>query len=396
MRIIFFSQHFAPEVTASRARAQAFAEGLTARGHEVEVIAAVPNHPDGVVPPGYGGKFIDRRHLDGYAVTYVWVRTSSAKTALSRLAVYGTYAASAATAASLSPRPDVVLATSPPLPVASAAAIAARRHRVPWVMDVRDLWPEAAVTLGELTAPRVIAAAERLERGLYRGAAEIVTVTGAFRDQIATHVDRAKIEVIPNGTTQLWLDAGAEEPDREAAGLPADQFVWVYAGNLGIAQGLEHAIDAAAQLGSGFRLVLLGSGPQKRSLQERAAACEPGTVEFREPVQAAAAARQLRAADALLVSLDPAPEMAKFIPSKLFDYCALRRPVILAARGESPEWRARRGPARSSSLAIRGPWQRRSAACATTPSALPNSPMPARRLPSATAARRRSSASRRF
>ena len=336
MRVLFFSQHFVPEVTASRARAQAFAEGLVAQGHEVEVVCAVPNHPGGVIHEGYGGKLIDRRRLDGYGVTYAYVYARPEKTTRNRLLLYGTYAASSVAATLVRTRPDVILATSPPLPVAAGAATAAFRHRVPWVMDVRDLWPEAAVVLGELRGARAIAAAERLEDRLYRSASGIVTTTEPFREQIEAHGITAPVEVIPNGTTALWIDAGQGPIDRAAAGFDADSFTWVYGGNLGIAQGLEHAVDAARILGEGYRLVLLGAGPQRAMLRERAADLPPGAVEFRDPVQPERAAPMLRAADALLVSLADQPELAKFVPSKLFDYCALGRPVIIAAAGEAP------------------------------------------------------------
>jgi glycosyltransferase involved in cell wall biosynthesis len=202
-------------------------------------------------------------------------------------------------------------------------------------MDVRDLWPEAAVVLGELRGARAIRAAEWLEQRLYDSATGIITVTEPFREVIATKADPAKIEVIPNGTTQAWIDAGRAPIDRAAADFPDDRFVWVYGGNFGIAQGLEHAVEAAGLLGPEFKLVLLGGGPERERLGELAAALPPGLVEFREPVQPLVAAKILRAADALLVSLGAAPELAKFVPSKLFDCCALGRPVIVAAAGEA-------------------------------------------------------------
>ncbi len=337
MRVLLFSQYFTPEVTAARARAHAFAVGLTAAGHEVEVICEVPNHPDGIVHPGYGKKLlVDRREMDGFTVSYVRVRARPEKTTRNRLLFYGTYAAAATTVGFARRRPDVVLATSPPLPVGAAAATVAARHRVPWVFDVRDLWPEAAVVLGELRGERAIAGAERLERRLYASATEIVTVTEPFKERIAEQVAAEKITVIPNGTTRAWMEAGRSEPDRAAAGLPTDRFVWMYAGNLGIAQGLETAVEAAALLGDEFHLVLLGSGPERAKLESLAAERPAGRVEFRDPVQPEVAAVQMRAADALLVSLAAKPELTKFVPSKLFDCAALGVPVIVAAIGEAP------------------------------------------------------------
>ena len=302
----------------------------------MEVVAEAPNHPEGVVRPRYRRHAVVRETMDGFGVRYVWVRASPRKSAPSRILLYGTYAAMATAVGSLLRRPDVVLASSPPLPTGAAAALVAARHRVPWVLDVRDLWPEAAVILGELSDPRAIRLAERLERRLYRSAAAVVTVTEPFRAQIAAAAgDETKVAVIPNGTTRLWLEAGETEVARTELGLPEDRFLWAYAGNLGIAQGLDAAMDAAAELGDAFHLLLLGAGPVRARLEERAASLAPGRVSFRDPVEPELAARYMRAADALLVPLDARPELAKYVPSKLFDCCAVGRPVIVAAAGES-------------------------------------------------------------
>ena len=343
MRVLIFTQHFTPEITAARSRLHPIAELLAARGHDVEVITAVPNHPQGVVQEGFRHKLSVRRELEGFRVRHVWVRPSPNKTVLNRLLLYGSFATSATLAGVVSRRPDVIFASSPPLPVAVAARAVAIRHRVPWVMDVRDLWPEAAVILGELTNPRMIRAAERLERRLYASAAAIVTVTDAFSSDIAAKTtDDGKISVIPNGTTRLWIDAGEADVSRAELELPEDRFLWTYAGNVGIAQGLEAAVDAAAQLGDDFQLLIIGGGPQMEEIKERAAALPAGRIAFRGLVEPALAARYLRASDATLVTLAARPELAKFVPSKLFDCCAVGRPVILAAEGESRRLAAER------------------------------------------------------
>ncbi|MDX6661992.1 MAG: hypothetical protein QOG09_94 [Solirubrobacterales bacterium] len=337
MRVLIFSQHFTPEITAARARVHAFAKGLAARGDDVEVICEVPNHPEGVVREGYRGRPSVQKELDGFSVRYVWVKTSPHKTTRNRLLLYGTYAAMAATIGCAARRPDVIFASSPPLPVGSAAAIVAARHRVPWVFDVRDLWPEVAVALGELSNPRLIRLAERLERRLYASATAITTVTEPFRATIAAGLpDPGKVSVIPNGTTRIWLEAGEAEVARSELGLSEDgAFLWTYAGNVGLAQGLEAAIEAAAALGDGYRLLILGQGPALAALRERAAGLPPGQVVFQPPVEPELAARYLRASDALLVPLDSRPALRDFVPSKLFDCCAVGRPVILAADGEA-------------------------------------------------------------
>jgi glycosyltransferase involved in cell wall biosynthesis len=299
-----------------------------------------------VIRDGFRGKIVVKRELDGFSVRYVWVRTSPARSIGARLMLYGSFATMATLAGFASRRPDVIFASSPPLPVAAAARMVAARHRVPWVMDVRDLWPEAAVALGELTNKRMIRAAERLERRLYASAAAIVTVTDAFRADIAAKTeDAAKISVIHNGTTPLWLGMADAEVKRAKLGLPEHRFVWTYAGNVGIAQGLDAAIDAAAELDDGFQLMVIGSGPMLDTIKERAAGLPAGRVVFHSPVEPEVAARYLRASDATLVSLGPRPELRKFVPSKLFEVLAAGRPIIGAVRGEAREILARSGGA---------------------------------------------------
>lgn len=335
MRILIFSQYFTPEVTAARARIHPIAQHLAERGHEVEVICELPNHPEGIVHDGFRGKPQVRRELDGFDVRYVWVKTSPVKTTLSRLLLYGTYTGSAMLAGAIGKRPDAILVSSPPLPAAVAAMSVAKRFRVPWVMDVRDPWPEAAVALGELSNERVIRLLERLEKQLYGSAAAIITVTEPFRRDIAARTDDPdKITIVPNGTTRRWIEAGEVDVDRAELGLPSDRFVWTYAGNLGIAQGLGTAVEAAAELGEEFQLQLVGSGPVREKLEARAAELPPGSVVFRGLVEPELAARYLRASDATLVSLGAQPELSKFVPSKLFDCCAVGRPVVLSAAGE--------------------------------------------------------------
>lgn len=349
MRVLLFTQFFPPEIGATQTRLHAFARGLAERGHDVEVICEIPNHPQGVVHQGFRGRAVVRREEDGFRVRHVWVATAPSKTTRTRLAFYASYAAGASIVASALPRPDVILASSPPLPVAAAAALVAKRHRVPWVMDVRDLWPEAAVALGELSNARLLAWAERLERRLYEDAAAIVTVTEPFGDLIAEKTsDPEKISLIPNGTTRLWVDGAQVEPDRRSLELPESQFLWTYAGNVGTAQGLEAAVDAAAALGEGFRLLILGDGPALTALQKHAQAVAPDRVMFRGQVAPEEAVRHVRASDALLVPLSGHPILRTFVPSKLFDFCAAGRPVIVAAAGEP----ARLGEAAGAAVAV--------------------------------------------
>jgi glycosyltransferase involved in cell wall biosynthesis len=337
VRVLLLSQYFAPEVTAASFRLEPLARFLAAAGHDVDVVCEVPNHPDGIVAPGWSGvRPVQTRRVDGYRVRHLWVPASPAKGFAARAASYGSYAAGAVVAGVARRRPNVILASSPPMPVAAAGMAVARLRRVPWVMDVRDPWPEAAVGLGELTNPRVIGALEKLELRLYADAAAIVTVTEPFRRDIGAKAGgTGKVSVIANGTTDEWLAVGLAEVPRAELEMPADRFVVTYAGNVGLAQGLETAIEAAAELDDGFQLQIVGSGPRLAALREQAASLPPGRVAFRSLVEPPVAARLLRASDAALVSLGANRERARSVPVKLYDSCAVARPVVLVGEGEA-------------------------------------------------------------
>lgn len=334
MRILLISQYFAPEITAAPLRLRPLAAGLAARGHEIEVVCEVPSHPQGVRYPGFSAKPLQRRQMDGFRVSYVWASASRSKRPLSRVAAYASYALSATVAGVATARPDVVFASSPPLSVGAVAEVIAARHRVPWIFDVRDLWPQVASELGSVRNRSVLAVAASVEAHLYRSAAGITTATDPFRDHVGTIVDASRVLVLPNGTTRAWMEVGESQPDRKASGFPADRFVWTYAGNVGLSQGLEVAVEAAKLLGPGFRLVILGDGASRPRLQALAADAEDGSVEFRNPIPPEQAAVLMRASDALLVSLADMPALGKTVPVKFYDSAALGRPVIVTAPGE--------------------------------------------------------------
>jgi glycosyltransferase involved in cell wall biosynthesis len=345
VRVLIISQYFEPELTAASIRLGSFASGLAAGGHDVEVICEVPNHPRGEIEPEFRGRWVVDRRADGYRVKHVRVHASPSKRAQHRLASYASFAAAAVAAGGVASRPDVILASSPPLSVGAVGRLLGLRHRVPWVFDVRDLWPEIAVALGELRDGPALRFAELLERHLYASAVAVVTPTTPFAERIRSIAGaETRIEVIANGTDERWLDAGQRAPDRTGSGLDRSRFVWTYAGNVGLSQDLETAIEASALLGDDFELLILGDGASRRRL-ETLAAGRPGRVRFRDPVPPADAMSIMRASDALLVSLADRPELGRSVPIKLYDSCAIGRPVVLAAAGEARRLAARSGAA---------------------------------------------------
>lgn len=335
LRVILVSQYFPPEVGATQSRMQTFAEYLAERGHKVTVIAEFPNHPEGVIPTRYRGHLMEDDRSNPYRVLRVWVKTSKVKNQTSRLAFYGSFTAMAAGVGPLAGRADVVLATSPPLFTGLVGTALARLNRAPLVLDIRDLWPAAAEALEQISGELAFRVAASLEQWLYRQAAAVVAVTRPF----CLHVDQLRgrapsTALIPNGTLELFLDSNGGI-SRSQLGVPDGAFVVTFAGTHGIAQALSPVLHAAGRVGDGIQFVFVGEGPMKAGLRDEAGRLGLTNVHFREQLPTIEIPGVLAASDALLVPLSGHPVFADFVPSKMIDFMAVGKPVILSARGES-------------------------------------------------------------
>jgi len=330
VRVLLVSQYFSPEVGATQNRMDSFVAALLEAGHSVTVVCEQPNHPQGVFRAGYGRRpVVTERPGGGLTIHRLLVAASPKRSAARRMAFYGTFAAGALAVCATLRRHDVVFTSSPPLPGAIGAAWAARIRRVPYVLDVRDLWPAAASALGELTNERAIALLSRLERSLYRHAAVVTATTRPFCDHVAAIRSDHRAVHVPNGALDAFV-ARAWPP--APAGRP---FVVGYFGNLGIAQGLDIVLEAATLLGDRARFLLMGDGPRSEELRGEVARRRLDNVEIRGQVPLSAVGDHMAACNALLVPLAADAIFAQFVPSKLYDSMAVGRPVLLAATGES-------------------------------------------------------------
>jgi glycosyltransferase involved in cell wall biosynthesis len=335
LRIILVSQYFPPEVGATQARMQAFAEYLAARGHRVTVVAEFPNHPQGVMPPEYRGRIVEDDRSNPYRVLRVWVRTSSEKTQMTRLSFYLSFMALATAVAPLAGAADVVVATTPPLFTAVAGLAVARMSGAPFVLDVRDLWPAAATSLLQISPGWETRVAEEMERRLYRAAAVVTAVTRPFCDHIDKIRSRSpRTVLLPNGTIpQFFTAAGADA--RARLDIPDGRFLVTFAGILGIAQALPAALEAAGLLGQSADFLLVGDGPMKSILLDLARERGLENVRFHPQVPLEEIPPILAASDVLLVTLSAHPTFEQFVPSKLIDFMAVGRPVVVSAAGEA-------------------------------------------------------------
>ncbi len=340
MRVLYLSQYFPPEVGATQTRAYEMARHLVSAGHQVTMLTEVPNHPSGIIPSEYRGRLYERSDLEGIDVIRVWVKASPVKTFASRMAFYLTYMVNAILAGLLLARGryDAIYATSPPLFVGGAALALSYSRRIPLLFEVRDLWPESAVVLGEMTDARAVRLAGKLEEMCYNRARCVVVVTEGIRRRLEERGFGRKVVVIPNGA-----NAELFRPDPEGGmALRAElgvrgKFLAIYAGIHGMAQGLETVLEAARHLQGvpDVHFLLVGEGPKKAelmSLRDKLGLTNV-TMLVEQPRYEIPA--YLSAANVALVPLRRLELFQGALPSKMFDAWACACPVILGIDGEA-------------------------------------------------------------
>src|SRR5437868_251631 len=184
MRILFLSHYFPPEVNAPASRTYEHCKQWVQDGQEVTVVTCAPNHPRGIVYEGYRNNFFQREMKDGIRVVRVWTYVTANEGFLKRTLNYLSYMVASVCVAPFLSRCDVVVSTSPQFFNGLAGYLVSRLKRVPWILEIRDLWPESIVAVGAITNRPVIRLLEGLELFAYRKADHLVVVTDAFKAHI--------------------------------------------------------------------------------------------------------------------------------------------------------------------------------------------------------------------
>lgn len=325
------SQYFVNADQPGGVRHWQHTRALARAGHDVTVVTSYVQHKERSVPARYRGRKMVHDVEDGIDVWRTYSTPGYGRDLRSRISNYGTFAWWSALAGMRSPRPDVVVASSPSLPSAAAAATLAAARRARFVLEVRDLFPDSAIAMGLLTDRRIVAVSRRLERYCYARADRIVALTEGIRDGIlAQGVPAGKVELITNGVD---LEIGADAAPTHTAPVPDDAFVAMYVGAHGTYSSLETVLDAADHLRDDHRtrLVLIGGGDRKPALVEEAGRRRLANVAFVDPVPKREVPSWLARADACILPYQDNPLFAGALPNKAFDYLGAARPIIASA-----------------------------------------------------------------
>jgi glycosyltransferase involved in cell wall biosynthesis len=329
---------------APAARAAELSWHWARMGHDVTVLTGFPNHPTGVVPEEWRSRLHQFRYtetVDGVRVVRTWLWPLPNRKAHERIRNYASFCVSAAFSGLDLPKPDVIIATSPQLLCALSGWWLAFWKRVPFVFEVRDLWPESLAAVGAGGEKTLLHRTLRaIARFLYRHADRVVVVAPAFKDHLIRYynVPTAKIFIVENGveTDRFRLDPAASEIRKHLK--IEDRFLICYIGTMGNAHGLETLIAAAAEIQTALpkaTFVLIGEGAEKQRIVELAAGRGLANIQFlgqqpRERIPA-----YVSAADLCLVMLKKTELFKTVIPTKLLEYMACERAVIVAVDGHA-------------------------------------------------------------
>ncbi|MEP6892047.1 MAG: glycosyltransferase family 4 protein [Nitrospirota bacterium] len=341
MRILFLSHYFPPEVNAPASRTYEHCKQWVQDGHEVTVVTCAPNHPRGIVYDGYRNTLFQRTEKDGIQVVRVWTYVTANEGFLKRTLNYLSYMLAAVCVAPFLSNFDIVLSTSPQFFNGLAGYLVSRLKRVPWILEIRDLWPESIVAVGAITNRPVIRLLEGMELFAYRNADHLVVVTDAFKSYILKRgIFSKKVTVIKNGVDfSLYKKPphGSRDLSREL-GLE-DKFVASYFGTHGMAHHLETVLEAAHELREWKDIVflLVGDGAERSRLVTMRDEMKLSNVVLLDQQPKKNMPELWSLSSVSVVLLKKSALFKTVIPSKIVESMAMERPVILGVEGESAE-----------------------------------------------------------
>lgn len=340
MRVAVVYQYYQGVAAPGHSLVYELTQFLADRGHEVTVVSGETGYMQRDKPALPWYRRIFRREVsDRVQVIRTFTYSELHRSFLGRLLGLVSFSLSCPLGLLAVRKPDVVLASSPPLFPVFAAWLICRIRGIPFVFEVRDLWPASAVQMGLVRSRALIAVMAWMERVLYNRSARIVALTEGIREDIcARGWARSKVEVVTCG-----VDFDQIHPDPEGAQRVRQQQGWqgkkvvMYFGALGIANNLPVILRAAERMKNvdDVLFVLIGDGIRRAYAEAEIARRSLPNVRLLPPVPKAEARTYISAADICLVTLQDIPLFQGAIPTKLVDYMACGRPVLCGVRGEA-------------------------------------------------------------
>jgi colanic acid biosynthesis glycosyl transferase WcaI len=340
MRILYVSQYFPPEMGAPAARVHELSREWARLGHRVTVLTAFAHHPLGIKAPADRWRLTRREQRDGIDVVRAYIYAAPNQGTARRMASYASFMLAAVPVGALRvPRPEIVVATTPQLLCACAGYALARFFRVPFVLEVRDLWPESVLAVGAMSDNFIIRGLKRTARFLYEHSDRIVTVGQGYANKIHElyGLPLAAMDIVTNGIDASLFRPGPRDNSVRREYGWGDRFVVMYVGTHGMAHALDKVLETAERLREReeVRFVFVGEGAEKDGLKRRAAELGLPNVEFIDQQPKERVVEFYAACDLGLVTLRDTPLFQEVLPSKIFEYLGMERPILISVEGQA-------------------------------------------------------------
>jgi glycosyltransferase involved in cell wall biosynthesis len=348
LELLILTQYFPPEVGAPQNRLFELAVRLRKKNVNVSVLTAMPNYPQMEIYPAYRNKKFMLEEMEGLKVYRSSIYVSRSKSIVSRMRNYFSFVISSMRAGrKIEGKFDFLLCESPPLFLAYSAMYLAKQKKAKLIFNVSDLWPESAEKLGVVRNKWLLKMAYRLEARVYKRSALVTGQTNGICSDIQSRFPFVKTYWLPNGVDLQYYDPAKILPGnwREENHFKPSDFIFIYAGILGIAQGLEIILEAASALRSesDIKFVVMGSGPEKEKLIGMKKALHLNNVIFVEPVSKSQMPVVLKNVNAAIIPLKKLDLFLGAIPSKIFESLAMEIPLLLGVDGEARDLFITRG-----------------------------------------------------
>jgi len=339
LRILVLSINYWPDETGIAAFNTWRCEYLAARGHQVTICTAPPYYPEWRVPERYRGKLFQRETRNGVTILRSWMFVPQKPNAKTRILHEASFLASSFVRALCVGKPDLIFAVSPPLGLGLTAATLGRLWNVPFIFDVEDLQPDAAVELGMIKGQSIIRRLYQIESLAYRRAALVSTITEGMRERIVQKgIDPKKVVLFPpraDSSLYTLRDRFDGSAFREKHGL-AGKLIVSHSGNMGVKQGLEVILEAAAKSREWeeIQYLFVGDGSMRTQLEAEARVRKLSNVRFLPLLDNDAFGQMLAATDIALITQQRVVSDIVF-PSKTVTLLSAGCPVIASVNSGS-------------------------------------------------------------
>jgi glycosyltransferase involved in cell wall biosynthesis len=324
---------------APSARTYELSRRWAKQGAQVTVITSFPNHPTGVIPPEYRGKYFMRENKDDISIMRTYVFATPNEGFFKRILSYMSFMFSSIIQGKLkSGEQDIIIATSPQFFVGIAGYLISRLKKIPFIFEVRDLWPESIKQLGLLKNKMAIRILETIEMFLYRKASHVIGVADStFEILTKRGIPSEKISIIKNGVDLLLFDHLISGDAIKKKFKSKDKYFVSYIGTHGLSHALNGVLDTAKILDGtkDIQFLFIGEGAEKNNLIRQAHKMNLSNVLFLDQVPKEDLPKYYAASDIVLVTLRDLPLFKCVIPSKVFEIMAMGKPILISVDGEA-------------------------------------------------------------